>query len=107
MPEKDPTTWSIGTWALGAVMAMAGGWASFSAKLKAGKVRPFNVVELAGEMVISGAVGLGCYMAAIALDSSLALAAVFSGVGGHMGTRLLFVVEKKLEAAAEAFELKK
>lgn len=101
MPEKDPTNWALGTWLLGLCMSLAGGWVSFYSKVKTGRARPFNVTELVGEMVVSGAVGIGAYMAAIGLDAPSAIAAALAGVGGHMGARLLFMAEKHLEAIAD------
>ena len=94
MPEKDPTNWSAATWALALGMAFAGGFVSWYAKVRAGHTRSVNVVELLGEMVVSGVVGLGSYMAGDGLGLPPSFCAVAAGVGGHMGTRLLFLAEQ-------------
>jgi len=82
-------------------MAFAGGFVNWYAKVRAGHTRSVNVVELLGEMLVSGVVGLGSYMASDGLGLPPSFCAVSAGVGGHMGTRLLFLAEqwmiKKLE----------
>lgn len=105
MPEKDPTNWTAATWVLASSAAMAGGFINWYSKVKAGHTRAFNVAELLGEILISGVVGLGSYMAADGFGLPPSLCAVAAGVGGHMGTRLVFLAEqlatKKIEKAAE------
>lgn len=94
MPEKDPTNWTIATWYLASGMGVAGGFINWYGKVKAGHTRAFNIAELFGEMLISGVVGLGSYMAGDGLSLPPSLCAVAAGVGGHMGTRLVFLVEQ-------------
>lgn len=101
MPEKDPTTWTYATWLLAISAAFGGGFINWYSKVRAGHTRSVNVVELIGEMVVSGIVGLGAYMTADGFSLPPSFCAVAAGVGGHMGTRLLFLVEqwatKKME----------
>lgn len=94
MPEKDPTTWTVATWLLAAGMSMAGGFLNWWSKIRAGHARHFNVVEMVGEMCVSGVVGLGVFMAADGLGQPPSICAAVAGIGGHMGTRLLFLVEQ-------------
>lgn len=101
MPEKDPTNWSMATWMLAFGMAFGGGFINWYSKVKAGHTRIFNVAELFGEMLISGVVGLGSYMACDGLGLPPSLCAVSAGIGGHMGTRLVFLAE---EMAKRKFE---
>lgn len=68
------------------------------AKVKRGHTRAFNVVELIGEIFTSGFVGLGVFMLLAALDQPVGICAAASGVGGHMATRLLFALERAIEA---------
>ena len=98
MPTKDPTTWGAATWLLAFSMAFAGGLVNWYAKLKRGHTRAFNVVELIGEMFTAGFVGLVAFMALDAIDQPLGVCAAAAGVGGHMATRLLFALERVLEA---------
>lgn len=94
MPEKDPTNWTAATWLLASGMAFGGGFINWYSKVRAGHTRVFNVAELVGEMLISGVVGLGSYMASDGLGLPPSLSAVAAGIGGHMGTRLVFLAEE-------------
>ena len=78
-----------------------GGFINWYSKVKAGHTRIFNVAELFGEMLISGVVGLASYMAGDGLGLPPSLCAVAAGIGGHMGTRLVFLAE---EMAKRKFE---
>ena len=101
MPEKDPTNWTAATWVLAMGMAFGGGFINWYSKVKAGHTRIFNVAELFGEMLISGVVGLASYMAGDGFGLPASLCAVAAGIGGHMGTRLVFLAE---EMAKRKFE---
>ncbi|MFM6967313.1 MAG: phage holin family protein [Microbacteriaceae bacterium] len=101
MPEKDPTNWTAATWILASGMAFGGGFINWYSKVRSGHTRVFNVAELFGEMLISGVVGLGSYMAGDGLSLPPSLCAVAAGIGGHMGTRLVFLAE---ELARKKFE---
>lgn len=68
------------------------------AKVKRGHTRAFNTIELIGEIFTSGFVGLGVFMLLAALDQPVGICAAASGVGGHMATRLLFAIERAVEA---------
>ncbi len=94
MPIKDPTTWSLATWVLAMGMAAAGGFVNWYSKVKQGHTRVFNFVELIGEICTSGLVGVGVFMILASYDQPLGVCAAASGVGGHMGTRLLFLIEQ-------------
>lgn len=106
MPEKDPTTWTAATWALALGMAFGGGVVNWYAKIKRGHTRAFNIIELFGEIFTSGFVGLGVFMLAAAMDQSVGACAAAAGVGGHMATRLLFALERIIEARLDALHKK-
>lgn len=95
--EKDPTTWTAATWLLAVGMSLAGGAVNFYARVKRGHTRAFNLIELVGEIFISGFVGLGTFMLLTGIGHPLGIAAVAAGIGGHMGTRVLFLAEQALE----------
>lgn len=96
MLEKDPTTWSAATWGLAIGMSFAGGFLNWWTKVRQGHTRAVNIVELVGEMCVSGVVGLGAYMVLNGLGQPPSLCAVAAGIGGHMGTRLVFLFEQWL-----------
>jgi hypothetical protein len=97
MIDKDPTAWSIGTWLLAVAMAMGGGVINWYSKVKQGHTRVINFVELIGEMFTSGFVGIITFMALAAWNIPMGLCAAAAGIGGHMATRLLFLLEKAVE----------
>lgn len=98
MSEKDPTTWTAATWLLALGMAFGGGAVNWYAKVKRGHTRAFNIIELIGKIFTSGFMGLGVFMLLAALDQPVGICAAASGVGGHMATRLLFAIERAVEA---------
>lgn len=102
MPEKDPTTWGLATWLLALGMAFGGGAVNWYAKVKRGHTRAFNIIELIGEIFTSGFVGLGVFMLLAAMDQPAGVCAAAAGVGGHMATRLLFAIERAVEARLDA-----
>lgn len=107
MPEKDPTNWSLATWGLAIGMSCAGGFVNWYARVKQGHTRAFNIVELAGEIFTSAFVGLGVFMMVQSFNQPLGVCAALAGVGGHMATRLLFMVEKFIESRAKALMARK
>lgn len=106
MPEKDPTTWGLATWLLALGMAFGGGAVNWYAKVKRGHTRAFNIIELIGEIFTSGFVGLGVFMLLAAMEQPAGICAAAAGVGGHMATRLLFAIERAVEARLEGIAKK-
>ena len=76
------------------------------AKVKRGQTRAFNIVELVGEIFTSGFVGLGVFMLLAAIDQPVGICAAAAGVGGHMATRLLFSIERAIEARLDSLQKK-
>lgn len=103
MPDKDPTTWALGTWVLAISMAIGGGLINWYARIKRGHARAFNFVELIGEIFTSGLVGLGIFMLLSSWDQPAGACAAAAGVSGHMATRLLFAVERAVERQLDSF----
>lgn len=97
MPEKDPTTWGLATWLIALGMSAAGGVLNWYAKMKSGRTRAFNVVELVGEVFTSAFVGLGAFMALDGIGQPLGVCAASAGLSGHMAARLLFLIEQNIE----------
>lgn len=106
MPEKDPTAWTTATWLLALGMAFGGGLVNWYARVRHGHARAFNIVELIGEIFTSGFVGLGVFMLLDGLDQPIGICAPAAGVGGHMATRLLFAIERAIEARLDSITLK-
>lgn len=97
MIEKDPSNYPLLTYSWVFGLSMMGGVVSFMRKLKAGNARAFNIVEFIGEIVTSGFVGILTFYLCEASGFSQVLTAAFVGISGHMGSRAIFMFEKKLE----------
>lgn len=98
MIDEDPTIWSGSTWLLAIGMSVAGGVVNWYAKVRSGHTRAFNIVELIGEVFTAAFVGLSVFMLLLAIGQPMGVCAAASGVGGHMAARLLFVLERAIEA---------
>lgn len=97
MPEKDPTTWSIATWALVVIMSFLGGITSWYRRVKSGHTRAFNIIELIGEAAVSGFMGFTGFIAGLWYFGSEGMAAVAGGWSAHFATRILFSAEGLIE----------
>jgi hypothetical protein len=85
-----PTLWA-------AAVAALGGAANFYQKVKAGKTRAFNVMELAGEIIVSAFVGLVTFWICKGYGVNEWLTAAAVAVTGHMGSRAIFLAEQWIE----------
>lgn len=97
MPEKDPTNYGWLTYAWVILLAVAGGVVSFSRKMRDGVVRAFNLTEFLGEIFTSGVVGVLTFFLCEWSGVPPLLSAVFIAVSGHMGSRVMFGLEKMFE----------
>jgi hypothetical protein len=85
-------SWLTYLWVI--LLSTWGGVASFINKVRSGTVRPFNVAELVGEIMISGFVGVLTFWLCESANFNELLTAVCIGVSSHMGTRGLFRLEQ-------------
>lgn len=103
MPEKDPNSYTLITylWVVG--LSALGGIASFWRKMREGVTRKFNITELVGEMFIAVFTGVVtfylCESAGIIQPMTSALVAL----SAHMGSRALYILERRFEAIADRF----
>lgn len=97
MIDKDPTSYSLLTYAWVFLLAMLGGVVNFVRKLQQGHVRAFNFVEFIGEIVTSAFAGVITFWLCENAHMSPLLTAAFVGVSGHMGSRAIFMVENWLK----------
>lgn len=98
MPEKDPTTYSLITYAWVLLLASLGGAVNFLRKLRAGSVRAWNVTEFIGELVTSAFAGVITFWLCEAAEIRPLLTAALVGIAGHMGSRAIFHLERFFEA---------
>lgn len=97
MPEKDPTTYTIITYAWVFMLSCMGGVVSFIHKVRTGATRPINFTEFLGEIVTSGFTGIITFYLCEWANLSPLLTAALVGISGHMGGRALFRIEKWAE----------
>lgn len=98
MPEKDPTTYSWLTYIYVSILAGWGGLVSWLQKRALGVVRPFNVVELVGEIVTSAFAGIITFWLAEAAGIDPLVTAALVGISGHMGSKAIFQFETWAES---------
>ena len=97
MPDKDPTSYSLLTYAWVFMLAIMGGVVNFMHKLKTGHTRVFNFVEFIGELVTSAFAGVITFWLCENAGISPLMTAAFVGVSGHMGSRAIFMLENWLK----------
>lgn len=102
MPEKNPENYQLLTyiWVIG--LSAWGGVVGFWRKMKDGRARPFNIMELVGEIFTSAFAGVMTFLLCEAAGFSSLLTAAFVGISGHMGSRAIAMMEnyfsKKFDA---------
>lgn len=105
MPEKDPSTWAMSTWLFALMWPVIGGLVNWYSKIKQGKTRAFNIIELIGEVATSGFVGIIVYMVFASYGWPEGVCAATAGVGGHMGTKLLYIFERIVEDRMKKYNI--
>jgi len=97
MPDKDPTTYSLVTYAWVFFLSAWGGFINFWGKVKRGDARFLNITELIGELMTSAFAGIMTFYLCEAASIDALLTAAMVGISGHMGSRAIFMFEKWLE----------
>ena len=92
MPEKDPATYSLLTYAWVSIIAMWGGAAGYIRKIKEGHTKVFSFAEFVGELVTAGFFGVITFWLCEAAEFNPLVTAALVGISGHMGSRFLFVI---------------
>jgi hypothetical protein len=101
MPEKDPTTYSMITYAWVVGLSCWGGVVNYLRKVREGHTARFSFTEFVGELVTSGFVGVVTFWLCEMADLSQLLSAAFIGIAGHMGSRAIFTIEQALKSWVE------
>lgn len=96
LPPHSPLDFSWITYAWVIFVSWLGGLVNFWQKVKAGVARPFNLIELFGEIATSGFVGLLTFWISQAHGMDHLTAAPLVGIASHMGTRALWFLERWL-----------
>lgn len=104
MLEKDPSTYSLITYAWVILLAAAGGAVNFIQKVRDGTSRSFNFTELIGEIFTSAFAGIITFYLCEWSGTPALLTAALVGISGHMGSRAIFRLEKFLEKKLDGIE---
>lgn len=94
MPEKDPTSYTILTYAWVMFLSAWGGLVNFIGRVKTGEARAFNFIELIGELFTSAFAGVLTFWMCEAAGINSLITAAMVGISGHMGSRAIFQLEK-------------
>jgi hypothetical protein len=92
--EKDPTTYSLITYAWVTALAAWGGLVNFYRKVKSGETRVFNLIELVGEIATSAFAGLITFWLCEAAQFNPLVTAALVGISGHMGSQAIYQLER-------------
>lgn len=93
MIDKTPMDFSWVTYAWVSVLSIWGGAANYVRKVKQGESR-FNLLEIVGEIVVSGFAGVMTFYICEAVGTPQVVTAVSVGIAGHMGARIIAQLER-------------
>lgn len=97
MPDKDPTAYQWITYLWVIALSVWGGAVNYIRKVRTGATRPFNFMELVGEIFTSGFVGVITFWLCEAAGFDQLVTAAIVGISAHMGSRALFMLERAVE----------
>ena len=92
-PEKTITGYALLTYAWVLALSTWGGMVNYLSKIRMGHIARFGVAELIGDMFISGFTGVLTFWMCQAAGFNELTTAVFVGISGHMGARMIGKLE--------------
>ena len=92
-PEKTITGYALLTYAWVLALSTWGGLVNYLSKIRAGHIARLNITELIGDMFVSGFTGLLTFWMCEAAGFNELTTAVFVGISGHMGARMIGKLE--------------
>ena len=95
-PGKTITGYALLTYAWVLALSTWGGLVNYLSKIRAGRIARFNVTELIGDLFISGFTGILTFWLCEASGFNELTTAVFVGISGHMGARMIGKLETVL-----------
>lgn len=103
MAAKDPMNYPLKTYGFMLFVAVMGGFVSFYAKVRRNEIAGASLMHLIGEIATSAFAGLLVFWLCEWLDVPQILTAPLVGVAGHMGAKVITLLE---EAAKRKFNQK-
>lgn len=95
-PVKDPTSYTVITYAWVLLLSGLGGIVSFVRKVNNGRSHRWSIVEFLGEVSGSALSGLITFYLCEAGHITPLFTAAMVGISGHMGSRALYQLEMVL-----------
>ena len=95
-PQKTITGFAMLTYAWVLFLSGWGGVVNYLSKVRSGHIARFNLTELIGDMCISGFTGVLTFWMCQAAGFDELITAVFVGISGHMGARMIGKLEKMM-----------
>jgi len=92
---KDPTSYSLLTYAWIILLSTAGGALNFVRKARLGEIAKFDFILFFVEVLASGFVGVITFWLCEHANFDPLLTAALVGISGHMGSRTLYLFENK------------
>lgn len=93
MPEKDPATYSLLTYAWVMALSAWGGVVGYIRKVNSGSIPRYSFMEFIGEVVTSAFAGMLTFWLCEAAGISPLVTAAMVGISGHMGSRAIYQIE--------------
>lgn len=93
MPEKDPTSYALATYLWVSILSAWGGIVNWMRKRRGEVARPFNFMELVGEIMTSAFAGVLTFWLCEASGIQPLITAALVGISGHMGSRAIYHME--------------
>lgn len=91
--EKDPTSYSLITYAWVSGLAMLGGFVSYMKKMERRNPKAFSMMELVGEVSASAFAGILTFWLCEHSDIPPLVTAALVGISGHAGSRAVLIME--------------
>mgnify|MGYP007071624938 FL=1 len=93
---RSITNFALLTYAWVIILSTWGGLVHYISKVRSGNIAKFNITELIGDICISGFTGLLTFWLCQAAGFDELITAVFVGISGHMGARLIGKMEQMM-----------
>lgn len=92
---------AIGEYIWFVLLAMIGGTINYVSRVRRNAAHKFSVVELLGEWVVSGFVGVLTIYLGLAFNWPMPLIGFACGISGHMAGRIVYMLDNRASAWVE------
>lgn len=100
--SRDPLNYPVRTYGLMLGLAIFGGLVSFYSKARRGDVEALSLMHLVGEIATSAFAGLLVFYLCEYLKIDQMLTAPLVGISGHMGAKVITLIEDEAKRRASS-----